>query len=89
MPAYPVRIMPFEGGGVMLRFPDVPEAVAVGDTPEDALRNAVPVLEAVLQSYVDEGRFPPDPGPVHDAPVVATELFAPGRWRPRIFAGRL
>jgi predicted RNase H-like HicB family nuclease len=41
---------------VILTLPDVPEAVVVGYSEDDALRRAPAVLDSILQGYVSEGR---------------------------------
>ena len=89
MRTYPVRVIPLEYGGLIARFPDVPEAVACGDTEEELLDNARPVLEAVLECYVAEGRPLPEPSDVDGAPVVGTDRFDPDKWRPIFFSGRV
>jgi antitoxin HicB len=86
MRVYPVRLTNLEHGGVVLRFPDIPEAVAGGDTEEDALENARPVLEAVLDCYVAEGRDLPEPSRIAGAHLVGTDRFDEEKWRPIFFA---
>ncbi|MGZ8347428.1 MAG: type II toxin-antitoxin system HicB family antitoxin [Allosphingosinicella sp.] len=81
----PVRLTNLAHGGVVLRLPDVPEAVACGESEEDVLDNARPVLEAVLECYVAEGRDLPAPSPIEGAPTVWTDLFDEGKWRPIFF----
>ena len=90
MRAYPVHLINLQHGGVVLRFPDVPEAVACGDTEAQVLENARPVLEAVLDCYVAEGRDLPEPSAIDGAPMVGTDRFDEGRWRPIFFtSGRI
>ena len=79
--AYPAHLTAYERG-ILLRFPDVPEAVACGRSEQEALDSARPVLEAVLDGYVSEGRALPEPSRIDGAPVVATDRFDPGKWRP-------
>jgi antitoxin HicB len=86
MRAYPVRLTNLEYGGYILRFPDVPEAVACGDSEEDAIDNARPVLEAVLECYVAEGRELPEPSRIEGAPIVGTDRFDMDKWRPIFFS---
>ncbi|WP_129794598.1 type II toxin-antitoxin system HicB family antitoxin [Sphingosinicella sp. CPCC 101087] len=89
MPAYPVRIIKLDHAGILVRFPDVPEAVVCGETEQEVLENARPVLEAVLQGYVAQGRALPEPSDLEGAPKVATDRFDPGKWRPTFLPGRL
>ena len=89
MPAYPLRLTTLEHGGMIVRFPDVPEAVACGDNEREVLENARPVLEAVLECYVSEGRELPEPSTIEGAPTVEVDLFDPDKWRPIFFVGRV
>jgi antitoxin HicB len=89
MRAYPVRLTKLQHGGIVLRFPDVPEAVACGDTEDEALENARPVLEAVLDCYVAEGRELPQPSAIDGAPTVGTDRFDKDKWRPLFFTSGL
>ena len=89
MRAYPARVINLEHGGVIVRFPDVPEAVACGESEQEVLDNARGVLEAVLECYLSEGRDLPEPSQIDGAPTVETELFDVGRWRPIFFVGRV
>ena len=76
MRTYPVRVVPEGEGGVMLLFPDVPEAVVVGQSEDDAFDRAVPVLEAALTGYADEGRPLPPASDICGAPTVSSARFA-------------
>ncbi|WP_162806283.1 type II toxin-antitoxin system HicB family antitoxin [Sphingosinicella terrae] len=78
---YPAHLTAYERG-VLLRFPDVPEAVACGCSEQEVLDSARPVLEAVLDGYVSQGRALPEPSQIEGAPVVATDRFDPEKWRP-------
>lgn len=61
---------------MLLTFPDVPEAAAVGISEDDAFEKALPVLESVLAAYVVEGRPIPTPSDICGAPMLATERFS-------------
>jgi antitoxin HicB len=76
MLSYPVHIMPGGEQAVVLTFPDVPEAVVVGRTEDDAFRGAPRVLEAILAAYVIEGRPIPAPSRAENAPTVCTRRFS-------------
>lgn len=89
MRAYPAQVTDLEHGGLIVRFPDVPEAVACGDSEDEVLANARPVLEAVLEAYLAEGRELPEPSQIEGAPTVSTDRFDSGRWRPLFFSGRI
>ena len=89
MPAYPLRLTNLEHGGMIVRFPDVPEAVACGDTEREVIANARPVLEAVLECYLAEGRELPEPSTIEGAQTVEVDLFDADKWRPIFFAGRV
>jgi predicted RNase H-like HicB family nuclease len=68
-----MRLIPSEGAGVLVRFPDIPEAVATGRTEDEAIDNVRPVLAAVLESYVAEGRRIPEPSDICGAPTLTFE----------------
>ena len=76
MLSYPVRLIPTDDRMVLVRFPDVPEAAAVGGTEEEALESARHVLETVLSTYCVDGRPIPSPSDICGAPMVATEKFS-------------
>ena len=75
MPSYPARLTEAEDGLVLVRFPDVPEAVTCGRGKEDAIRKAGDVLEVILGCYEAEGRPLPKPSAIADAPVVEVRRF--------------
>ena len=59
MLTYALKMAPHYDGMVMVTFPDVPEAVALGRDHDEALEQALPALESALECYVQEGRpFP-------------------------------
>ena len=76
MLSYPVRFIPAEDGTVIVRFPDVPEAAAVGADEDEALASAAAILETVLATYCVDGRPIPHPSDICGAPQVTTEKFS-------------
>ena len=74
MLSYPVRLVPEEGG--LVTFHDVPEAVVVAASEDDAIERALPVLETVLSTYVVRGHSIPAPSDVCGAPTITTERFS-------------
>jgi antitoxin HicB len=58
---YPVTLTPDSNGTLLVGFPDFPEANSVGESKEDALRNAVDALSTVLSIYFDDHRAIPLP----------------------------
>ncbi|MGA9069555.1 MAG: type II toxin-antitoxin system HicB family antitoxin [Terracidiphilus sp.] len=58
---YPVKITHQDVGNYAVEFPDIPEALTLGDTVEEALRQAVDALETALDFYFDHGRMVPMP----------------------------
>ena len=76
MLSFPVRLAPGEENKVMLTVPDVPEAVVVGASEEEAISSAPSVIESVLAGYVVEGRPIPAPSDICGAPVVTVEKFS-------------
>lgn len=53
MRPYPARLEPDEDGSVVLTFPDIPEAITVGDTEEQALERGHDALLVALCGYMD------------------------------------
>ncbi len=64
MLTYRYTLTPDTNGTLLVQFPDVPEAVSVGDNEEDARVNAQDGLEAALQMYLDARRPVPLPSGV-------------------------
>lgn len=50
-------------GAYIVTCPDLPELTSVGDTVEDALREAVDAIETTLWIYMQERRDIPEPSP--------------------------
>lgn len=57
---YPARITT-DGRGFFVRFPDIPEALAGGDSREDALAEARDALETAMEFYFEDARTVPMP----------------------------
>ncbi len=76
MISYPVRMVPADEGMVLVAFPDVPEAIAAGETEDEALSMAPEILEVILDQYVAEGIPLPTPSDICGAPKVATHRFS-------------
>jgi antitoxin HicB len=58
---YPVKLTHQAAGNYTVSFPDVPEALTLGDTVEEALRHAVDALETALDFYFEQERAVPLP----------------------------
>jgi antitoxin HicB len=58
---YPVQLTPQRGGGYLVRFPDVPEALTEGASAAEALAEAADCLVAALGGYVELRRDLPMP----------------------------
>lgn len=58
---YPVTLTPDTNGSYLVGFVDFPEANSVGDTEEEALREAVDALVTAIEMYFDERRPIPLP----------------------------
>jgi antitoxin HicB len=48
-------------GNYAVRFPDIPEALTLGDTEQEALRHAADALESALDFYFENKRLIPEP----------------------------
>ncbi len=70
--AYPLDIRPDEDGTFVANFPDVPEALTLGETRDDALEWAADALHVAFTSYVEERWDIPGPSkPERGRPLVA------------------
>ncbi|MBV1788614.1 type II toxin-antitoxin system HicB family antitoxin [Marinobacterium sp. D7] len=60
---YPVIVEP-DGGGWLVTFPDVPEALTGGDTREEVLKEAVGALVTAFEFYFEDRRAVPLPSDI-------------------------
>lgn len=60
---YPAILEP-DGGGFMVSFPDIPEALTQGETLEEAREMAADALATAMEFYAEDGRPVPPPGSV-------------------------
>jgi antitoxin HicB len=60
MLAYPIKVSA-DGGGFMVSFPDVPEALTSGPTKVAAIANARDALETAMDFYFEDCRTVPLP----------------------------
>jgi antitoxin HicB len=75
---YPFLLRPLaadEGGGYLIEYPDVPGCMSDGETPEEAIRNGLDALKAVILTLREFG----DP-----VPVPGSASSASGQWRQRV-----
>jgi antitoxin HicB len=71
MLSYPVKMERDTNNTYLVTFPDIPEAVSVGDDEDEALLNALDALESAIEIYFDEKReVPPPSKPKKGQPVV-------------------
>ncbi|TAM04148.1 MAG: type II toxin-antitoxin system HicB family antitoxin [Paraburkholderia sp.] len=61
MLSYPIVLTPDSNGTLLVTFPDVPEAITVGESEEDARAQALDALEAAFEIYFSEKRQIPMP----------------------------
>ncbi|MEQ5838237.1 type II toxin-antitoxin system HicB family antitoxin [Paraburkholderia acidicola] len=61
MLSYPIELAPDSNGTLLVTFPDVPEAITVGEDENDVLVQALDALEAALEMYFAEKRPIPLP----------------------------
>ncbi|MDR5778716.1 type II toxin-antitoxin system HicB family antitoxin [Caballeronia sp. LZ065] len=72
MLSYPVDLELDSNNTYMVTFPDIPEALSVGDDQDEALINAVDALESAIEIYFDEKREVPMPSKARKGqPVVS------------------
>lgn len=60
---YPGRFEPADGGGFVVTFRDIPEAVTQGETLEEARAMAEDALVTAMDFYFEDGRLVPPPSP--------------------------
>lgn len=61
---YPAVFTPDEGGGFVVTFPDVPEALTQGETLEECMAEAVDCLEEAIATYIAQGLEIPAPSKI-------------------------
>jgi antitoxin HicB len=64
---YPARFQR-DGNGVLVTFPDLPEAVTGGADGGEARTNAADALEVALLTYVADGKELPEASPLPEGP---------------------
>jgi antitoxin HicB len=74
MLTYCYTLTPDTNGTLLVEFPDVPEAAAVGDDEHDARAQAYDGLEAALQIYIDARRPIPLPASIGQGAVTLSAL---------------
>jgi antitoxin HicB len=67
--AYPYELLPQPEGGFTITFPDVPEAIAQGDSEAGAAAMAEDALVTALSFYTDSGERLPQPSPANGRPL--------------------
>jgi antitoxin HicB len=67
---FPVDLSDDEGT-VLVKFPDIPEAITFGEDRDEALMRAVDALETALMIYVDKRRPIPRSSPCKGRPMVS------------------
>jgi len=79
--SYPADIEKQNDGSLLVRFPDVPEALTDGRAMDEAQREARDALAAALAGYVHARRDIPHPSPcrgqqvfIHLPPLAASKL---------------
>ncbi|GAB0115971.1 type II toxin-antitoxin system HicB family antitoxin [Acidisoma sp. 7E03] len=71
---YPAEVTHSEDG-VTVSFPDVPEAIATGNTVPEALSQARDALISALSFYVEEGQPLPQPSTAAGRPLVGVGIL--------------
>lgn len=63
---YAAQFSPDPGGGFVVTFRDIPEAIAQGDTFEEALHEAEAALVTAMEFYFEDHRAVPAPSAQHE-----------------------
>ena len=71
---YPVTLTKDDNGTILVTFPDVPEAVTFGDTPEEALARAQDALLTIFDAFMKDRRDIPSPSPAAGTGVMLPAL---------------
>ncbi|HMM61093.1 MAG TPA: type II toxin-antitoxin system HicB family antitoxin, partial [Candidatus Rifleibacterium sp.] len=72
---YPVELID-DNGTVLVKFPDIPEAITFGQDREEALLRASDALESALMTYVEK-RWPlPKQSRLNGRPGVSPSLLS-------------
>ncbi len=58
---YPITLTPEDDGTLLATFPDIPEAITVGDDEQEALLNGLDALESAIEIYFEDRRPVPLP----------------------------
>ncbi len=67
---YPVKLTPDEDGGYVVEFPDL-GGFSQGDDEEEALHNAVDLLETIVAFRIKDNEPVPKPGKHKNLPKIA------------------
>ena len=70
-PEYPALFAPQVDGGYTVTFPDFPEAVAEGDTVEEASKHAAEALTLSIEGRLAEKQQIPEPSLITNARYLA------------------
>lgn len=67
---FPVDLS-IDEGTILVKFPDIPEAITYGEDREEALMRAVDALETAFMTYVDDRKMIPKPSALRGRPGVS------------------
>jgi len=70
-PAWPVDLVPAEEGGFIVNFPDLPNGWSQGETREEALTQAIDLLDEMILGRMAQNEDVPRASPARGRPVVA------------------
>jgi len=72
---YPVELIE-DNGTILVKFPDIPEAITFGQNMEEAMSQATDALETALMTYIEK-RWPlPKQSTLNDRPGVSPTPLA-------------
>ena len=69
--AYPIQLDARDSGGILVSFPDIPEALTEAATVQEALIDAEDCLIAALGGYIETRSEIPQPSPGKGRPLVS------------------
>ncbi|HET9811872.1 MAG TPA: type II toxin-antitoxin system HicB family antitoxin [Sphingomicrobium sp.] len=72
---YPVNLTSDDNGTILVRFPDIPEAITFGIDRTEALENAGDALVIAIGEYIQGRRDVPQPSAANHRPTVSLNLL--------------
>ena len=79
-PAWPVDLVSAKEGGFIVNFPDLPNGWSQGETREEALTQAIDLLDEMILGRMAQNEDVPRPSPARGRPVVALPVLTAAKF---------